>query len=138
MSVDLVSEYLVQQARALLRYKHTIDRRNGSTDGCTAGLVKQIDAALGVDEATHRLWISGRERWDDSSVDVDPSWLEESLLLQEVDQYEVTCCMSVEACKNPAFGDSLTSLDRQYLVAREVFMMAEKKLATSYQSSQHL
>ena len=131
--IDLVSYYLVHQASAILGYKREVDQREyPSTDGCTVGnLMKQIDAAFEVDEATHRVWDSHPAKREDHGIDEIPS-SDTYLLLQDIDQYEIICRESVEAWSNLDFGEVLTSLDRRYLAGQKWTVELEKEALASF------
>ena len=125
-----MSVYLVHQASTTLRYKLEVDHRNyPSIDGCNAAnLKKQIDAALEVDEVTYKAWVSCGGKGEDDNL----SSLEEYLLLQDVDQYEIVCRESVGAWRSLDFGDALTRLDRQYLAGWKWSVKVEKDALASF------
>jgi hypothetical protein len=101
-------------------------------DGCTvAKLTKQIDAALEVDHMTYSLWIECPAKQEDHGLN-SPLLLEESLLMQDIDQYEVICRAPLEVRKNSYFGNVLTRLDRQYLSGRKWTVEVEKGALASY------
>jgi hypothetical protein len=139
--VDLVSIYLVQQAQAILVYKHHAGRLEySSTDDCDLSkLTKQIGAAVELDPTSYSVWLPVLAKFQEGCGDLqDPSglWLETNLLLDSANEYEVVCRKPVEALGVvPHFEGSLTTLDRQYLEGRCWISNHDKRIIATLRKS---